>query len=583
MAQSEIVYTSGMLLKDLWRSIQPYRGRFFFASFARLVGDVVWLYPPIALASATSFLASYEPGASLAPLYLTFGLWFAASATRTMMQLTSKRIGYVLGERMATDASYRTVGHLTKLDLSWHEGEHSGNKLKRIYSAERGMVAINHVWFNSMIEIAVNVVGVVLILGTIDTFFGLYVAAFLVIYFLLARYFIPRAALASREVNKQEEDIQGTLFEIVANIRTVKILGAAGTLLNRLKVGYEEFVRRVTVRVWRNQSRVYFMAWFAESWRVVGVILIVWGVTQGTYEVGLIMLFYLFFGRVWESIAELANNIQEFLNARFAIERRHLMELEPVCIDATEGKVVMPSDWHAVTLRDVTFSYGGGEALQGISFSVQRGEKVGVVGTSGAGKSTLFKLLLKEREDYTGEILVDDVPLRTIERESYFTHVSAVLQDTEVFNLTLKDNIAVSDEVDESALAQAIRVAHVDDFLHKLPQGLDTVVGEKGVRLSGGERQRLGIARAVYKRPELLLMDEATSHLDTDTEEKIRDSLSQFFEGVTAIVIAHRLSTIRAMDRIIVIENGRIVEEGTFDELSAQGGRFAELWEKQRA
>lgn len=572
-----------MLLKDLWRSIQPYRGRFFFASFARLIGAVVWLYPPIALAFVVSFLASYEPEASLVPLYITFGLWLGASATRAVTALTAKRIGYELGEQMATDASYRTMGHLTKLDLSWHEAEHSGNKLKRVQSAERGVVAVNYVWFNSMIEIAVNIVGTVLILSTIDIFFSAYVAIFLVSFFFLARYFIPRAAQAFREVNKQEEEIQGTLFEIIANIRTVKILGVSGTLLRRLREGYDELIRRVRVRVWRNQSRIYLLAWFAETWRIVGVVLIVWGVTEGRYEVGFIMLFFLFFGRVWDSISEFANNIQEFLNARYAIERRHLMELEPVRIDATERKVVMPSDWHAVTLRDVTFSYGGGEALQGISFSVQRGEKVGVVGTSGAGKSTLFKLLLKEREDYTGEMLVDDVPLRTIERESYFTHVSAVLQDTEVFNLTLKENIAVSDDVDEAALAQAIRVAHVDDFLHKLPQGLDTVVGEKGVRLSGGERQRLGIARAVYKKPELLLMDEATSHLDTDTEEKIRDSLSQFFEGVTAVVIAHRLSTIRAMDRIIVIEGGRIVEEGTFDELSAQGGRFAELWEKQRA
>jgi ABC-type multidrug transport system fused ATPase/permease subunit len=561
---------------------RPYRLKFIFASIARLVGDVVWLYPPVALAGVITFLSAYGAGQSLSPLYVIFALWLGASLVRTLSQLTAKRLGYEVGQRVATDASFQTTEHLTKLDIEWHEQEHSGNKLKRIHNAEQGTVTLNYLWFNSMIEIMVNIVGVIWILSTIDLFFAGYVAIFLVLFFALARYFIPRAAAASLEVNKQEEVIQGTLFEIVANIRTVKILGAARALLEKLHLGYVEFVRRVQIRIWRNQSRVYFLAWFAELFRICGVGIIVYGLLHGTYEIGFIMLFYMFFGKVWESIGELANNVQEFTNARYAIERRRAMQQEPIRIDITEGKVRHPENWRMLHVRDVSFSYGGNGALSNISFDVKRGEKIGIVGLSGAGKSTLFKLLLKEREDFTGEILFDDTPIQTIERESYFNHVSAVLQDTEVFNLTLAENIGISGATSQEHLDRALEIAHVTDFLHKLPNGLDTIIGEKGIRLSGGERQRLGLARAIYKAPQLLLLDEATSHLDSESEEKIRDSLAHFFENVTAIVVAHRLSTIRAMDKILVIEGGQLIESGSFDVLYEKRGRFFELWEKQK-
>ncbi len=571
-----------MLLRDVWAGIYPYRRRFFLASVSRLVGDISWLYPPVALAGAISFLSTHSSGETLQPLILLVAFWFGAIVVRTIALLIAKRVGYELGERVATDASYRSTKHLTRLDIAWHENEHSGNKLKRIQNAERGVVSLNGLWFNSMIEVAVNIVGVTLIFGFVDSFFAVYVAVFLVSFFVLARHFIPRAAVASLEVNKQDEVIQGMLFEIVANIRTVKILSAARALLSQLKAAYVEYMRRIQIRVWRNQSRVYLLSWFAETFRVVGVALIAWGILEGRYEVGFIILFFQLFSKVWEAISELANNVQEFMNARYAIERRYAMEQEPIRIDATENKVQLPKTWKTIHIRNVSFSYGGGDALQSVSFTVRRGEKVGIVGLSGAGKSTLFKLLLKEREGFSGEIMIDDIPIQSIERESYFQHVSAVLQDTEVFNLTLAENITVSDDVSVERLEQAISVAHINDFINKLPKGLDTVVGEKGIRLSGGERQRLGIARAIYKTPQLLLMDEATSHLDSESELKIQDSLHMFFEKVTAIVIAHRLSTIKAMDRIVVIEDGSLVEEGTFDELQSRQGRFHELWEKQK-
>jgi ATP-binding cassette subfamily B protein len=254
-----------------------------------------------------------------------------------------------------------------------------------------------------------------------------------------------------------------------------------------------------------------------------------------------------------------------------------------VGIDNDTGKIPMPSTWQMISLRTVSFAYGHHPVLNNVSFDIKRGERIGIVGLSGVGKSTLFKLLCKEYENFTGDILFDNVSLRTIQKSSYFQYTAVVLQDTEVFNFSLRDNITLgADIIAQEVLDQALEIAHVKDFMAKLPQGLDTLIGEKGVKLSGGEKQRVGIARAVFKQPQLLLLDEATSHLDIESEEKIKDSLHTFFQNVTSIVIAHRLTTIQEMDRIILLEKGVVSEVGSFHELYAKRGRFFELWEKQK-
>jgi ATP-binding cassette subfamily B protein len=258
---------------------------------------------------------------------------------------------------------------------------------------------------------------------------------------------------------------------------------------------------------------------------------------------------------------------------------------EPIDIDIEKEKVQFPLQWQSLTIKNLSFTYSDDIVLDNIDIQIKKGEKVGIVGLSGAGKSTLFKLLLKEYENYEGEIFVGEVSLKTIKKSSYVKHIAAVLQETEVFNMSLKQNIVLAnnDEVDnESLFGIALDVAHVRDFLPKLKNGVETLIGEKGVKLSGGERQRLGIARAVFKQPEILFLDEATSQLDSESEQKIQDSLKKFFKNVTAVVIAHRLSTVKEMDRIIVIEGGKIIEEGTFDKLYTNNGRFRDFWDKQK-
>ena len=582
-AEVTISYTSGELIRDIARLVAPYRWRFFVASFLRLVGDLVWLYPPIALATIVTFLTTYTPGEPLTPVWVPLLLWIGALIVRGAGHFVAKYEGIKLSERVALESSLAGLRHMFRLDMLWHERENSGNKLKRVTNGSVALSQILRMWFMNVIEIVVNFVGVSLILLNVDPWVLLFLCVFAVSFFTISFAMTKRAAAASYLVNEQEEEVQGLQFEAVNNVRSVKVMGIIEPLHRMLTKSTDVLYQRIRTRVWRFQTRNGFLYIWGYGFNIGIIAFIIWGISQGRYELGLLILFHGYFGRIWESVSEFATLLQDFTTAKYSISRMQDVLDEPVTIDADEGKGPVPAGWKEIALKDVSFTYGGNAVLNDVSFTVRRGEKVGIVGLSGAGKSTLFKLLLKEREEYTGEITVDEVPLKDIRRSDYFMHVSAVLQDTEVFNLSLKDNIVIArGDDDEDALARAIDIAHVRDFIPKLAHGLDTLIGEKGVKLSGGERQRLGIARAIYKEPELLLLDEATSHLDLESEEKIRDSLASFFKNVTAIVIAHRLTTIREMDKILVMEKGSIIESGSYDELMEKKGRFHELWEKQK-
>ncbi|MDP9249666.1 MAG: ABC transporter ATP-binding protein/permease [bacterium] len=578
-------YSSLQMVKDLWELVRPYKWRFWLASLIRLLGDLANLVPVFALASIVTFLSNYEFGSPLAYVWLMLGFWLAAVIVRNLSQFFSKYLGYWVGEKVAVDATLKTMRHMFMLDMAWHERENSGNKIKRINNAGQAFYKIIWVWFSDIIEITVNLIAIGIIIANFDHTVLFVLIFFVVTYFIISFLITKKAAIASYKVNQQEENVSGVLFEAINNIRTVKVMSMARTLYDIIAGSTEELMQRIKIRIKWFQFRHALLMFWAGAFKVSIVGIIVLGIVNGHYEVGFLILFNGYFSALRESIDELSTATQDLVVSRLSISRMKDILNEPVTIDREEGKVALPENWRKIEFKNVSFSYADNKALEDISFEVNRGEKIGIVGLSGAGKSTLFKLLLKEREKFTGDILFDGLSLKNIRKEDYFRQVSVVMQDTEVFNFSLRDNITItndSEKDNEKLLAQALDVAHIREVAGKLPQGLETVIGEKGVKLSGGERQRLGIARAIFKNPKMLLLDEATSHLDLESEEKIKDSLHKFFENVTAIVIAHRLTTIKEMDKILVIEDGRLIESGSFQELTVKRGRFFELWEKQK-
>lgn len=579
-----IDYSNRNLIKDIWKFLKPYKWRFFIASIIRFISDLSHLFPAYGFALIVTFLGKYQMGDSLAYFWKMSAFVALAYFVRYVGRFFAKYHGYRVCERVALDSQRKMIEHLSLIDIAWHEKENAGNKMKRIQKGSAGLNAVLRMWINNFIEIGINFFGMIFILSKFDLMVGLAMIVFVVTYFTMSFFMLKKAVDVSQEVDIMEEGVSGLMFQIINNIRSVKVLAMAEKILKMIDYQMVDLFVKIKKRIFHFMSRSLFLSLWSVGFRIGIMMLIAVGISKGHYEVGVLVLFYGYFNSLASSVDELSEITQDLIVQKYAVARMSRTLNVPILIDGNENKISMPADWKKITVKKLSFSYGKKKVLNDVSFEIKRGERIGVVGLSGAGKSTLMKLLLKENESYEGEILIDDVPLRKIKRKSYFKQVGVVLQDTEVFNFTLRENITIASlkNHSEQDLEKALDIAHVTDFASKLPQGLDTFIGEKGIKLSGGERQRLGIARAVYKKPEILFLDEATSHLDLESEEKIKDSLHKFFKEVTAVVIAHRLTTIREMDKILVIENGEVVEAGSFDELYASKGRLFELWEKQK-
>lgn len=578
-------YSTWKLIQDIYGYIKPYKSLFWIGTSLRLVGDLANLFPPYALAMMVSIISTGNLKDNANKLWFIAFAWIGSNLFRMGTQYFAKKKIGNLASHIQIDVEQQAISHMFGLDISWHEKENTGNKLKRIQNASTGFSRILNIWVNNIIEIVINFIGILLIIYFFNKTVAFLALIFMIVYYSINKILLKRAALASYHVNIAQEEITGLQFEAVNNIRSVKIMSMASTLKDRLQFYSDKLFDKTKLRIFWILNRGFGSNLVGFISKASIMLFIIYGIIQGYLEVALLILFNGYFNRLWESVDELSSVSEDILVSRYAISRLRDILNEKITIDDEQGKKPFPTEWKVIKLRNISFSYGDNEVLKNISFDITRGEKIGIIGLSGAGKSTLFKLLLKEYENFEGQILIDEIPIQELSKDEYFKHVAVVLQETEVFNFSLRENIYLAGPGTvnkEQELQKALEIAHVTDFLPKLPDDVDTEIGEKGIRLSGGEKQRLGIARAVYKNPQMLLMDEATSHLDLESEEKIQDSLHKFFKNVTAVVIAHRLTTIKEMDKIIVIENGEVLESGNFSELTAKQGRFYELWEKQR-
>ncbi|MFP4494347.1 MAG: ABCB family ABC transporter ATP-binding protein/permease, partial [Halochromatium sp.] len=387
-----------------------------------------------------------------------------------------------------------------------------------------------------------------------------------------------------RQMNVLDSRANTQAFDSLLNYETVKYFGNERLELDR----YDETLARWEDLAVKSQSSMSLLNFGQGSIIAIGVTVIMvyaaQGVVSGAMSIGDLVLVNAFMLQLFIPLGFLGIVYRQIKYALADMDLVFkLLERTPEIVDAP-GAPALRLNQGAVRFERVSFHYQQERAiLHGVDFHIDPGEKVAVVGHSGAGKSTLARLLFRFYDPQQGRILIDGQDLRSVQQDSLRAVIGVVPQDTVLFNDSLRYNLAYGrPDASEDELRQAAELAHLTDFIARLPQGWDTVVGERGLKLSGGEKQRVAIARAILKRPRILIFDEATSSLDSRTEQAIQQTLAEVAEDHTTLVIAHRLSTVVDADRILVMDQGRVIEQGAHRALLAQGGTYAAMWELQQ-
>ena len=575
-------YTNIELIKDIWGYIKPYKKKFFLGTLLRITSDIIWLYPIWALAEIITFASNYQLGQPTTYAWTLMGSIVACGIYHFICHDYCKYFIYQVSEHAHVDAMNKSLQHLFRIDMQWHEKENSGNKMQKIVKGGESLKEIIRMFVDLVIESTVNLIAIFIVLAYLNTYFILLLSVFFVSYYILSLKLTNRAKYQSHIVNVEWEKYNGISFEAINNISIVKSLRIGNKILPFIHGFAKTVIKKTHRRIVLYRTRSAVLNLYSEAFRIVSVSYTLYLIFDGQLEVGVLALVLLYFGKIERSAFEFSETYHKFIMAKIAMIRMNeILETQPVIENV--GTQTFTPNWKTLEFKNVSFKYHGKNVLKNFSLTIKKGEKVGIVGISGTGKSTLFKLILKLYNNYEGSITFDGVSLNEITRESFMKSVAVVPQETELFNLSLEQNITLTqNSKNEDQLTKALEIAHVKEFLHKLPEGIESLVGEKGIKLSGGEKQRVGIARAIYKHPEILLLDEATSHLDVQSEKNIQDALHTFFEDITAIVIAHRLTTIKEMDKIVVMDKGEVLEYGSFDELMNLKGEFYKLWEKQK-
>jgi subfamily B ATP-binding cassette protein MsbA len=493
--------------------------------------------------------------------------------------------GYLMnfvGQRVVADIRERLYSHLQTLSLSFFDRTPTGVLMARITNDVNSMQGAVSNAVTGMIKDFFTFLGLLGVIFYRDWL----LAIFAILVFPLAAYPFIRFGRKLRKISKRTLEtmayISTFLQETIFGHRIVKAFNMEAYENRRFRDANERYFRYLMKRVKVRALSNPVMEWLA--YLGIGAFIWVGGyrVISGVMTVGDFFSFMTAMALLYDPMRGLSK-VNLLIQEGVVAARRvfAILDLKPEVTDAPDAWSLQ-SFSQEIKYRDVSFRYDEEMVLNRISFTVKPGEKVALVGSSGAGKTTLVNLLPRFYDVTKGKILIDGMDIRHVTLQSLRNQIGVVSQQTLLFNDTVRNNIAYGrPDIPAEEVIKAATMADAHDFIVKLPQGYDTVIGEQGVRLSGGQRQRISIARALLKNAPILILDEATSSLDTESEREVQAALDRLMEKRTVLVIAHRLSTVRNVDRILVLSEGRIVEEGVHKELMAIGGEYKKLYELQ--
>ncbi len=574
-------YDSAILYRRLLAFLMPYKGRLSIAIVCMVIlaactAAMAWILKPVldeALSGKNSQLVYLIPLLVIV-LYLIKGAAYYGQAYT---------MGYI-GQKVIFDLRNLLYHRLTAQSLSFFAHRKTGELLARLsYDVTLVQAAVSTA-VTALMRDAISIVFLVGVVFIQDWLLALItMLVFPAVIYPIAR-FGRKMRHATLDGQAAMGDLTSLLEETVGGIRVVKAFGMEDYERGRFRKLTGDFFAH-QLRVFRVNALSFPIMELLAGFGIAGVLL--YGgmrVASGATTAGTLVSFLAAAIMLYEPVKRLSranNDIQQGLAAS-----QRIFELldEPIEVRDHEQARVLPPFSNAIVFEQVSLQYPGGDrpVLSDISFSVAAGEVVALVGRSGAGKTSLVNLVPRFMDVSGGRLTVDGIDVRDLIQASLRSQIALVTQEIILFNDTVLNNIAYGhDEIDREKVEAVARAANAHEFIEQLPQGYDTMIGERGVILSGGQRQRLSMARALLKDAPILILDEATSALDTESERLVQRAIDRLMQGRTVIVIAHRLSTIRHADRIIVLDQGRIVQVGRHDELLAESGLYAELYHLQ--
>jgi ATP-binding cassette, subfamily B, bacterial len=577
-------------LRRLWRYARGHRRRAILATVMSVINTASDIAPPFLIGMAVDIVVEGEDslvagltgvtdgtGQLIVLAIVTAAIWLLESASQYVAELLWRNLAQTIEHEARLDA----YAHVQALDLAAFEDRSTGGLLAILNDDVNQLERFLDRGAMELIRVGTSVVligGTYLVLNPVVG-----VVAFLPMPVILLGSLRFQRRLAPRyaKVRRRVGDLSGTLGNNLGGIATIKAFGAEDRELERIREGSQAYREA-------NRDAIRLSSAFVPLIRVailIGftAILIIGGlqVLNGDLAPGVYTVMVFIVQRLLWPLTRLGEQLD--LYQRAMASTRRILDLLDEPIALADGTRPLPRIDGEIRFEDVRFAYRtGGEVLRGVDLHVPAGQTHAIVGSTGAGKSTVVKLVLRLEDVTGGRVLVDGHDVREVVAADLRAGCGLVSQDVFLFHGTVRENLVYGrPDATDAEVVRAAELAEADAFIRALPDGYDTVVGERGQKLSGGQRQRLSIARAILRDPAVLILDEATSAVDNDTEAAIQRSLARVARDRTTIVIAHRLSTVRHADRIHVLEDGEVVEAGTHDELVAGDGRYADLWRVQ--
>ncbi len=484
---------------------------------------------------------------------------------------------------IALQLRQKAYAHLQHLSLSYFETVQTGDLAYRLTEdVDRIGEVINKLFH----EFVPNVLRLIAVLGYMIWVNWQLTLATLIIAPLLAviiGWFGGRLRKLSHRSQSRVSDLSGLIIEMLSGIRLVQAFAAEEYIIDRFRCEAERN-RQARYALERLKASQYPVVGSLEALSMLSLLLLGgWQISKGQLTGSGFISYVTAVALLFEPIASITSSYNEFKQGEASVDRIfELLRLQPTIVEKPNAPTLAPV-MGKVEFGNVTFSYQPDRpVLQDLNLLVLPGEMIALVGASGAGKTTLVNLIPRFYDPQIGDIWVDGTNVRDVSLRSLRRQIGIVPQETTLFSGTIAQNIAFGQlDFDLNAVKEAAQIANAHQFISQLPEGFDTWVGERGVNLSGGQRQRLAIARAVLLNPRILILDEATSALDSESESLVQEALERIMQGRTVFIIAHRLATVRRVDRILILEKGRVVESGTHSELIAEGGRYARFYAQQ--